>query len=210
MLKQASVRDLIADRVHRGARSYIVIAMRRYPRFINRQLRDEYQPSLASAPKLFEDWLSAKRRTGDHNGAFERVHFEERFELDDEGIENLKRLCGLSREKDVYLVCQCAQGLRCHREMLLLLAHKRFGAKIEEVKNAYPPNSSRTSVTYLTAVCEAYIFAMLASLMGGLPVATLRSQAPAASQASSQAALDSVSSWASWFCMAGKVIRALG
>src|SRR4051812_47106248 len=128
MLKQASVADLINDRVSRGKKSYVVIAMRRYPRFINRELRDEYQSSLASDPKLFEEWLSTKRRTGDHNGAFAKVKFEERFHLDEEGMENLRRLSLLSKKKDVYLVCQCEVGMRCHREMVLLMAHHWFGA----------------------------------------------------------------------------------
>jgi hypothetical protein len=138
MLKQASVSDLITDRVSPGAKSYVVIAMRRYPRFINRALRDEYQPTLASDTKLFEDWLSTKRRTGDHNGAFGKVRFEERFVLDELGMDNLERLSAVSRKKDVYLVCQCAMGLRCHREMLLLLAQERFGARIGKVMNDYP------------------------------------------------------------------------
>ena len=93
MLKQASVSDLIMDRVSRDRNHYVVIAMRRYPRFINRELRDEYLSSLASDRELFEDWLSTKRRTGDHDGAFAKVKFEERFELDEQGFEDLKRLC---------------------------------------------------------------------------------------------------------------------
>ncbi|MBI3542899.1 MAG: DUF488 family protein [Deltaproteobacteria bacterium] len=138
MLRQASVSDLIMDRVSRGKKSHVVIAMRRYPRFINRELRDEYLPSLASDHELFEDWLATKRRTGDHDGAFAKVKFEDRFELGEEGLENLERLSRLSRGKDVYVVCQCARGQRCHREMVLLLAHERFGAPIEPVANAYP------------------------------------------------------------------------
>lgn len=138
MLKQASVSDLITDRVKRSKKSYVVIAMRRYPRFVNRLLRDEYLPSLASDHKLFEDWLSTKRRTANHNGAFAKVRFEDRFKLDAEGLENLRRLSELSTKKDVYLVCQCAQGLRCHREMVMLLAKHLFSTPIDEIKNSYP------------------------------------------------------------------------
>jgi hypothetical protein len=149
MLRQASVSDLITDRVSRSPRHHVVIAMRRYPRFVSRELRDEYLPSLASDPRLFEDWLSTKRRTGDHNGAFARVRFEQRFVLDDEGMRHLERLSRLSRRKDVYLVCQCARGLRCHRELLLLLARERFGAPIDEPANDYPQYRRRLSKEHL-------------------------------------------------------------
>jgi hypothetical protein len=119
--------------------------MRRYPRFINRQLRDEYLSCLASDHQLFNDWLSSKRYTQDHNGAFSKVKFEDRFRLTPLALEELKRLSALSLKKDVYLVCQCPVGQRCHREMLLLLAHKLFHADVEPIRNAYPVFQKRLS-----------------------------------------------------------------
>ncbi|MBS1960436.1 MAG: hypothetical protein JST80_13245 [Bdellovibrionales bacterium] len=138
MLKQASVSDLISERVNRDI-GYVTIIMRRYPRFINRALRDEYLPCLSPDRKLFGNLISAKRRYKDHNGAFERVHFDERFTIDHEGMEALGRLVRVARKKDVYLVCQCQIGKHCHREMVLLLAKKLFkDSKVENPRNTYP------------------------------------------------------------------------
>lgn len=137
MLRQASVSDLTMDRVNRD-QGYIVITMRRYPRFVRRELRDEYLTSMSPDPKLHETWLSAKRRYRDHNGAFGRVHYEKRFEVSEPGWADLERLCRLARRKTVYLVCHCRVGDRCHREMLLLLAREIFGAPAEEPRNDYP------------------------------------------------------------------------
>jgi uncharacterized protein YeaO (DUF488 family) len=137
MLKQASVSDLITGRVSRE-KAYVVITMRRYPRFVNRMLRDEYLSSMSPDWKLFEDWISAKRRYNAHDGAFGKVRFEERFDVNDEGLEHLARLCAMAAEKDVYLVCQCHSGLRCHREFVLILARRLFKANAEKPKNKYP------------------------------------------------------------------------
>lgn len=137
MLRQATVSDLIRDRVS-PEKAYVVITMRRYPRFINRRLRDEYLACMSPEKELFEDWLGAKRKHDDHNGAFARSKFEQRFEIGEDGLEHLARLSAMAVDRDVYLVCQCAEGLRCHREMILLTAKKLFGAKTEKLKNAYP------------------------------------------------------------------------
>jgi hypothetical protein len=90
MLRQASVSDLISDRVSRET-GYVVITMRRYPRFVNRLLRDEYLSCMSPELELFEDWLSAKRRHQDHDRAFARSRFEERFDVGDEGLLVLAR-----------------------------------------------------------------------------------------------------------------------
>jgi uncharacterized protein YeaO (DUF488 family) len=142
MLKQATVSDLITGRVSRDD-AYVVITMRRYPRFINRQLRDEYHTSMSPDPKLFEDWLGAKRRYQDHDGAFAKSRFEERFAIDQAGMDNLARLCEMAKDRDVYLVCQCHEGRRCHREFLLLSARKVLKAKAEKPKNDYPAFEAR-------------------------------------------------------------------
>ena len=137
MLKQASVSDLIADRVSRET-AYIVITMRRYPRFVNRRFRDEYLSCMSPERKLFEDWLSAKRRFKNHDGAFSKVKFEERFNVEEEGLEHLARLSAMAANQDVYLVCQCPTGQRCHREFVLILARRLFKANAEKPCNSYP------------------------------------------------------------------------
>ena len=137
MLKQASVSDLVSDRVSRET-SYIVITMRRYPRFVNRLLRDEYLTCMSPDWPLFEDWLAAKRKFNDHDGAFAKAKFEERFDVNDEGLEHLARLCAMAADRDVYLVCQCHTGHRCHREFLLIMAKRLFKANVEKPRNAYP------------------------------------------------------------------------
>jgi uncharacterized protein YeaO (DUF488 family) len=143
MLHQASVSDLIMDRVSRGNKNYVVITMRRYPRFVNRELRDEYVSEMSPEPKLFEAWLTAKRKHDDHDGAFARSRFEERFTISEIGLEHLARLCALSIRKEVYLVCSCRVGQRCHRELVLLLARKWFKAKTDEPTHAYPAFAKR-------------------------------------------------------------------
>ena len=142
MLRQASVSDLISNRVSRE-KAYIVITMRRYPRFVNRNLRDEYLSCMSPERKLFEDWLSARRRFKNHDGAFDKVRFEERFDVEDEGLEQLARLCALASAKEVYLVCQCPTGQRCHREFVLILARRLFKANAEKPKNPYPDFEKR-------------------------------------------------------------------
>jgi uncharacterized protein YeaO (DUF488 family) len=137
MLRQATVSDLITDRVSRE-KGYVVITMRRYPRFINKQLRDEYLTCMSPDKVLFEDWLTAKRKHDDHDGAFARSRFEERFDVGEDGLQQLERLCRMAEKKDVFLVCQCHEGKRCHREFTLILARKLFKAKAEKPKNAYP------------------------------------------------------------------------
>jgi uncharacterized protein YeaO (DUF488 family) len=137
VLKQASVSDIKSGKISRDD-GHIVITMRRYPRFVRRELRDEYVAAMAPPRKLFEDWLSNKRRTGDHHRAFDRVRYEERYDLPEEGWEALERLSKLSRKQDVYLVCQCQVGQRCHREMLLMLAKQKFKARAENPRNDYP------------------------------------------------------------------------
>lgn len=143
MLKQASVSDLLQDRVSRSRKNYVVITMRRYPRFVNRAFRDEYVAEMSPDWKLFEAWLTAKRKYQDHDGAFTRSRFEERFTISHEGLEHLGRLCALAVTKDVYFVCQCKVGEKCHREMVLMLAKKWFKVKVEKPTHAYPVFESR-------------------------------------------------------------------
>lgn len=145
MLKQASVTDLTMGRVSKD-QGHIVITMRRYPRFVNKKLRDEYLTCMSPEKKLFEDWLEKKRKYQDHDGAFFKSHFEERFEINEEGFEHLARLCFLAETQDVYLICQCKTGERCHREFLLIMAKRLFSANVELPKNRYPVFEKRVTV----------------------------------------------------------------
>ena len=127
------------DRVVRNRRNYVVITMRRYPRFINRAYRDEYVSEMSPDWPLFEDWLKAKRKDDDHNGAFSKSDFEERFTISELGLEHLARLCALAIKKDVYFICSCKTGQRCHRELVLMIAAKLFkNVKVEKPLNSYP------------------------------------------------------------------------
>jgi uncharacterized protein YeaO (DUF488 family) len=142
MLKQASVNDLKQARVQRP-RDYVVIAMRRYPRGVSKLLRDEYVKELAPSAELLDDLQRDKKELGDHNRAFERCGYNERFGVSAEGVEHLRRLAELSREKDVYVVCQCHDDQRCHRELLLMLAKKWYGAETDPLRFAYDTFAKR-------------------------------------------------------------------
>ena len=146
MLKQASVLDLKSGRVQRP-RDYVVIAMRRYPRGVSKLLRDEYLKELAPPTELLDELQHEKKRLGDHNRAFAACDYNGRFGLSGAGVEHLRRLSELSRTRDVYLVCQCKGDQRCHRELLLLLARKWFGAKTDECRFDYAGFSERIPKT---------------------------------------------------------------
>ncbi|MCM2323604.1 MAG: DUF488 domain-containing protein [Oligoflexia bacterium] len=138
MLRQATVSELIAGKVSRGPGRVVVVTMRRWPRQLRRALRDEYVSTLSPDIRLLDDFLALRRQLGDHDLAFDRARYERRFELTDEGIRELQRLSDLSRKKDVYLVCQCGSGHKCHRELLLILAREWFGAPAEKPAQRYP------------------------------------------------------------------------
>ena len=140
MLKQGSVGQIRRGELTRKD-GYLVIAMRFYPRGLRKDLRDEYQGSLAPDLALFKDFKRWQLKMG-HEQGFEKSNYDELFFLSLSALEELKRLAELSRRRDVYLVCQCEVGERCHREMLMLLAKKRFGAKIGSVSHDY----SRTRI----------------------------------------------------------------
>ncbi|HYF50713.1 MAG TPA: DUF488 family protein [Planctomycetota bacterium] len=143
MLKQACVADLRHARVSR-ADGYIVLAMRCYPRGVSKTLRDEYLSCLGPPAELLND-LHAHKQDTSHNEAFDRANYEERFDLNADGREALKRLVDLSRTRDVYLICQCKPDEKCHRELLLLLAKKWYKAEVQELRFGYPKFEERLS-----------------------------------------------------------------
>jgi len=136
VLKQASVQQVWAQEISRE-NSVIVICMCFYPRGVKKEWRDDYKKELAPDRELFREWKEAEKEFG-HVEAFNRTSYESRFELSWLGLQYLKYYCNESLNKDVYLVCQCKIGEKCHREMLLLMGKKLFGAQADPVFNSYP------------------------------------------------------------------------
>lgn len=137
MLYRASVQDVKEKRVSRRY-THTVVVMQYYPRFLSKELVDEYARTLAPDRALFTEFKAKDRETKDHNGAFEAVNYEARFGLSAEGVAALSRLCELSSGKDVALICQCAAGDRCHADLVLLIARQKFGANTPPLRHAYP------------------------------------------------------------------------
>ncbi len=137
MLKQASIAQIKKNELPRD-NSHIVIAMRYHPRFLKKELRDEFIAELAPDRDLLREFNDAQKRLGDHNSAFAEVDYNCRFELSQSAWDHLKRLSELSDSKDVYLACICAMGERCHREILLLISERHYGCRIGDVFHDYP------------------------------------------------------------------------
>lgn len=137
MLKQGSVADVKNGVIPRDE-SYIVITMRFYPRFLKREFRDEFVCDLAPQKELLKEFNDAQRRLGNHNISFAEVDYEHRLYLSPAAVAHLRRLSELSVKKDVYLICICETGERCHREMLMLLAEQAFACRIGDVFHTYP------------------------------------------------------------------------
>ncbi len=137
MLNQCSVADIKNKTIPRES-SHLVVAMRFYPRFLKKELRDEFICELAPTKELLGEFNAVQKRLGTHNEAFGEVDYERRFKLSSAGWAHLRRLVKLSETKDVYLICICDLGDRCHREMLLLMSKEDFDCKIGRVFHSYP------------------------------------------------------------------------
>ncbi len=145
-LKQASVKQIRSAELIRE-HSYIVITMCYYPRGLKKELRDEYRSDLAPDRLLFKEFKDYQKKIG-HEEAFVKSNYENKFSLNENALQHLKELSELSKIKDVYLVCQCEVGKKCHREMLLLTAEKLFGAKIDFIYHSYS--------NYLDSIFRSY------------------------------------------------------
>lgn len=141
MLRQASLAQIRSGQLSRR-QGYLVACMAYYPRGLAKDRLDEYRANLAPDRELLTEWKEIERRDG-HEAAFKDSRYEERFTLEPDALESLRRLTDIAQKRDVYLTCQCEMGERCHREMLLLLARKKFAAEIGEVFNPYPQWLSR-------------------------------------------------------------------
>lgn len=141
MLKQGSVSQLRRGELTK-ADGYLVIAMAFYPRGLKKDLWDEYRSDLAPGRDLFKDWKEVESHDG-HDAAFQKTDYEGRFQVGRRALEHLESLAKLSRTQDVYLICQCEMGERCHREILLLLAQQAFQAPVSPVFHSYEKFMSR-------------------------------------------------------------------
>lgn len=136
MIKQASVKAIRDGEITRE-NGYVVIAMCFYPRGLRKDLRDEYRGDLAPDRQLFKEWKYFSNKFG-HEEAFAKSDYERRFKLGEEARYHLRELAEKSQEKDIYLVCECKVGERCHRELIMLDAKRNFDAKIDKVHHDYP------------------------------------------------------------------------
>jgi uncharacterized protein YeaO (DUF488 family) len=142
MLRRASVSDVENGRVSRE-KSYLIVVMRFYPRFLKRDLVDEYVRALAPPAELFTEFKAKDRKLANHNQAFYLVKYEDRFDLSAEGRERLLEVVNLGKERDVVLICQCRDFDRCHCDLLLLWARERFSARVSGLIFDYPDFSRR-------------------------------------------------------------------
>lgn len=144
MLKQATVEDIANSRITKR-HGRIVVTTRYYPRFLKRKLVDDYFGSLAPTKELLSEFKVREDELNDHDLAFEDMNYQDKFTLDESGVSVLRDLSELARSQDVYLVCHCTLGQRCHREILLLMARDLFEAPIGRVYLAYPTIEKRLS-----------------------------------------------------------------
>lgn len=136
MLRRASVRDIKRDNAFRK-KNYTIVVMLYYPRFLSRKYVDEYIHALAPPRELFTEFKKLDRLSHDHEYAFRKSHYERRFQISEEGVDQLARIAEMAKVKNVCLLCQCATSEACHTDLLLLLARKMgFPVMIPEI--SYP------------------------------------------------------------------------
>lgn len=124
-------------------RGHAVVVMQHYPRFVAKDLIAEYVRALAPDRELFTEFKALDRQLKNHNLAFDRVRYEERFSLSDDGIAHLKRLSDLARDGDVYLLCQCVPTQKCHCDLLLITARAWCSAPTQSLWHRYPVFEAR-------------------------------------------------------------------
>lgn len=143
MIKQATVEDIANLRVTKR-HGRIVVTTRYYPRFLKRKLVDDYIGALAPPKELLTEFKKREEELGgEHDRAFEEIDYESKFNLNPSGFAALKEISELARTQDVYFVCHCRLGQRCHRELLLLIAKTLFSAPIGRVYLTYPDFEAR-------------------------------------------------------------------
>ena len=142
MLKQARVEDVANRRITR-LHGLIVVVTHYYPRFLKRMMIDEYIKALAPTRELLTEFKDAEEKVGDHDLAFDSVNYESKFWLEASGFSELKRIAEEAKTRDVYLVCHCKVGQRCHREILMVMAHVLYQAPIAKLAFSWEGFRSR-------------------------------------------------------------------
>lgn len=150
MLKRDSVHSIQTGKLSRED-AYLVVTMLHYPRFLKKELIDEYARSLAPPEGLFSEFKTLDRKIKDHNTAFRSVDYEDRFDLAEEGRKDLARLSELSRTREVALICVCKETDLCHCDLLLLWARHAYGAEVSGLGIQYPIFESRLRSGELTS-----------------------------------------------------------
>ena len=145
MIKQATVEDVSNSRITKR-HGRIVVTTRYYPRFLKRKLVDDYEGVLAPTKALLTEFKAREEELGElekaHDQAFEDVVYESKFNLSEAGFAKLREYVALSSHQDVYFVCHCKLGQRCHRELLLMIA-KTMGAAVGRIYLKYPVFAER-------------------------------------------------------------------
>ncbi len=136
MLLRASISEIKNGRITKRD-GHLVVTMRHYPRFLSKSLTDDYKPELAPAKELFTRYREIKKTVSDQSEAFEQAQYQNKFTLSEAGLTALKELTALSREKAVYMICQCEKNERCHVDLMLLIAENKCGAAIGSVPFDY-------------------------------------------------------------------------
>jgi uncharacterized protein YeaO (DUF488 family) len=136
MLLRASISE-IKNGIVTKKDGYLVVTMRMYPRFLSKSLIDGYKQALSPQKELFERYREIKKQIGDQNEAFELSHYQQKFALEQAGLQELRELVKVSENQNVYLICQCETNERCHVDLILLIAKKELGAKIGELPFEY-------------------------------------------------------------------------
>jgi uncharacterized protein YeaO (DUF488 family) len=142
MLLQATTQEVQSGQITKK-QGYLLVATRYYPRFLRRNLIDEYASHLAPNKNLLTEFKFYEKKLDDHNCAFNEMQYEKKFTLTGDGCDDLKKIGSLSRKKDVYLICYCRRGERCHRELLMLMARDLYGTPIGRLYNSYPQFQTR-------------------------------------------------------------------
>ena len=137
MLDRASVAEVKAGKISR-ADGYLVVSMRLYPRFLAKELTNEYVKGLSPDETIFCCYREFKKQLGDQNRAFQLAGYEQNFALSNQGMKDLARLSAASRNQNVYLICQCDRHEFCHVDLMLLMAENHFEARIGNLPYGYP------------------------------------------------------------------------
>jgi uncharacterized protein YeaO (DUF488 family) len=143
MLKQGSLEELRAGVIGKTD-GWLALTTRFYPRFLKPSEVDEYISDLAPSRQLLAEFKRKSEAVG-HNAAFLAMDYQKKFVLTAKGHERLKLLTVLGQERDVYLLCYCKRDEYCHRELLMLTARERYGAKVDQLVHKYPEFLKRVS-----------------------------------------------------------------